>query len=158
VTQANTGGGPAYLYNLAQLPIRAAAASASLDDILSNRDSIPTQVADALRQQFQPLGLSLLDVSIRDIMLSREIRDAFAAPAIALKQGQAALERARGEVASMRALANAARIARDNPEILKLRALQLGDAARQTLVVDLGGSAESKGRRVSPEDLGDEPA
>jgi hypothetical protein len=78
-------------------------------------------------------------------MLGREIRDAFAAPAIAQKQGQAALERARGEVSSMRALANAARIARDNPDLMRLRALQQGDSAKQTLVVDLGAS----GRRTS---------
>lgn len=150
VPSANTGMGMHHLHTLAQLPIRAAAAKSTLDDILANRDAIPTEVAAALAEQFKPLGLSLVDVAIRDIMLGREIRDAFAAPAIALKQGQAALERARGEVASMRALANAARMARDNPELMKLRALQHTDAARQTLVVDLGTT--SAARAVAQDD------
>jgi regulator of protease activity HflC (stomatin/prohibitin superfamily) len=146
VAQSNTGG-LTYLYNIAQLPIRTAVAGATLDDILANRDSIPSQMSAALRDQFKPFGLALIDVAVRDIMLSREIRDAFAATAVAQKQGQAALERARSEVAAMRALANAARIARDNPEVLKLRALQ-GDAARQTLVVDLGSQTDGKSRQI----------
>jgi regulator of protease activity HflC (stomatin/prohibitin superfamily) len=155
VVQADVGGGTGHLYNLAQLPIRTAVQSATLDEILTNRDAIPEAVASVLREQFKPLGLGHVEVSIRDIMLPREIRDAFAAPAIAQKQGQAALERARGEVSSLRALANAARIARDNPELLKLRALQQSDAARQTLVLDLGRSGDASAGKA-PLDLTDD--
>jgi regulator of protease activity HflC (stomatin/prohibitin superfamily) len=56
----------------------------------------------------------------------------------AQKEGQAALERARGETAALRNLANAARIMDDNPNLLQLRALQaLSDSPSNTLVLGL---------------------
>jgi hypothetical protein len=42
----------------------------------------------------------------------------------AQKDGQAALEKARGKTAALRSLANAARMMDDNPNLLQLRALQ----------------------------------
>lgn len=57
-------------------------------------------------------------------MLPGEMRRTFAEVIKARNEGQAALERARGETAALRNLANAARTISDNPVLLNLRLLQ----------------------------------
>ena len=71
-----------------------------------------------------------------------EMKKAFAQVVKAQKEAQAALERARGETAALRSLANAARIMDDNPNLLQLRALQaLADSSGNTLVLGLPNNA-----------------
>jgi len=55
-------------------------------------------------------------------MFPGEMKKAFAQVVKAQKDGQAALEKARGETAALRSLANAARMMDDNPNLLQLRA------------------------------------
>lgn len=50
-------------------------------------------------------------------------------------EGLAALERARGEQAALRSLANAARLLKDNPELAQLRVLQAAATARNATIV-----------------------
>jgi regulator of protease activity HflC (stomatin/prohibitin superfamily) len=70
------------------------------------------------------------------------MKKAFAQVVKAQKEGQAALEKARGETAALRNLANAARIMDDNPNLLQLRALQaLADSSGNTLVFGLPGAS-----------------
>ena len=60
----------------------------------------------------------------------------------AKQEGQAALERARGESASLRNLANAARVLEGNPALMNLRLIQSLTAARNagnTLVLGVPG-------------------
>ncbi|HEY0204879.1 MAG TPA: hypothetical protein VGC15_12105, partial [Acetobacteraceae bacterium] len=54
------------------------------------------------------------------------------------REGQAALERAHGEQASLRALANAARMLRNNPELQNLRLLQAIGTAGSPVTIVLG--------------------
>ncbi len=131
----------AAIYPMIQLPIREAAAEHTLDELLQNRDMLPERVMIAASARLADNGVKLVRVAVRDIMIPSSLRDAFAATTIAQKQGAAALERARSEVASMRALANAARMAQDHPALLQLRALQAVQASegKNTLVLDLSG-------------------
>jgi regulator of protease activity HflC (stomatin/prohibitin superfamily) len=131
----------AAIYPMIQLPIREAVAEHTLDELLQNRDMLPERVLIAASARLADTGVKLVRVAVRDIMIPASLRDAFAAATIAQKQGVANLERARAEVASMRALANAARMAQDHPALLQLRALQAIQASdgRNTLVLDLAG-------------------
>jgi hypothetical protein len=52
---------------------------------------------------------------VRDLMLPGELKRAFAQTVTAQKEGLASLQRARGETASLRSLANAARLMQDHP-------------------------------------------
>jgi regulator of protease activity HflC (stomatin/prohibitin superfamily) len=70
------------------------------------------------------IGVKLLSVEIRDLMLPGDLKRIFAQEVQARKEGLAALERARGERAALRSLANAARLVQDNPALLQLRLLQ----------------------------------
>ena len=75
-------------------------------------------------------------------MVRGEMKKVFAQVVKAQKEGQAALERARGETAALRNLANAARTMDENPSLLQLRALQtLADSSGNTLVLGLPNSA-----------------
>ena len=66
------------------------------------------------------------------------MKKAFVQVVKAQKEGQAALERARGETAALRWLANASRMMDDNPNLLQLRALQaFADTGGNTLVLGL---------------------
>jgi len=61
---------------------------------------------------------------LRDVALSAELRRLITDVERAKREGLAALERARGEQASLRSLANAARLLKGNPELAQLRVLQ----------------------------------
>lgn len=135
------------IYPLIQLPIREAAATYTLDEILQNRDVLPDLVRAGCAERLAQAGIKLVKVAIRDIMIAKELRDAYAASAIAQKASLAELERARTEVAAMRALSNAARMTHGNPELMQLRALQAmqASAGRHTIVLDLAGKTPSAG-------------
>ena len=147
------------IYPMIQLPIREAVAEHTLEELLQNRDMLPERVMIAASARLADAGVKLVRVAVRDIMIPSSLRDAFAAATIAQKQGQASLERARSEVASMRALANAARMAQDHPSLLQLRALQAVQASdgKNTLVLDLSGNGAAKADGVVPLGESDKP-
>jgi len=136
------------IYPLIQLPIREAAATYTLDEILQEREALPEMVRAASVERLAQAGVKLIKVSVRDLMIAKELRDAYAQGAIVQKTAAANLERARGEVAAMRALANAARMAQGNPELMQLRALQAMQAGggRNSIVLDLAGKSASAAR------------
>ncbi len=142
------------LYPLIQLPIREAAATYTLDEIIQNRDALPELVRASCVEGLSNAGVRLIKVTVRDIMLAKELRDAYAANAVVKKTAAASLERARSEVAAMRALANAARMAQGNPELMQLRALQAMQASqgRHTVIFDFSGKAAAPAATTTPEE------
>jgi regulator of protease activity HflC (stomatin/prohibitin superfamily) len=69
-------------------------------------------------------GCEIRAATISAIALPPEVRRLFSEVERARFEGAAALERARGEQASLRSLANAARMLKGNPELMNLRTLQ----------------------------------
>lgn len=113
-----------HLHNEVQLAAREAVAKRALEVLLGNRDEIAQEVQGRVVERLSSIGLDVLGVTLRDFMLSKEIRTSHAAVLTARKEGEAALERARGEQAALRNLSNAARMLKDNPDLLQLRVLQ----------------------------------
>ena len=75
-------------------------------------------------------------------MFPGNLKQLFAQVAVAKQEGLASLERARGETAALRSLANAAKMMDDNPNLYNLRLLQvLGESSGNTVVV---GSSDGK--------------
>ncbi len=75
-------------------------------------------------------------------MFPADLKRAFADVLKAKQEGQAALERARGESASLRNLANAARVLEGNPALMNLRLMQSLASAQNsgsTLVLGMPG-------------------
>ena len=62
---------------------------------------------------------------MRDVILPGELRRAYADTALARQRGLAELERARAEAATLRSLANTAKLLEERPGLLKLRTLQV---------------------------------
>jgi hypothetical protein len=81
---------------------------------------------------------------VRDLMLSGETKRAYTDIFRAKKDGEAALERARGETAALRNLANGARLLQGNPALFNLRLLQtLSTSAAKGATVVLNTSGET---------------
>jgi regulator of protease activity HflC (stomatin/prohibitin superfamily) len=130
-----------------QLGLREALAGRTADQLLAERATIGPAVYERTASRLARLGIELLSVEARDLMVSGELKRAFAGVVIARKEGEAALERARGETASLRNLANAGRMVEDNPGLLQLRMLQqLGTSPGSSVVLTMpdgaGGSTD----------------
>lgn len=126
------------LYLTLQMALREIVGNEKIDAVLDNRAQISAKLTELTSGKATELGLKLISADVKDIMFPGEMKKAFSQVVKAQKEGQAALERARGETAALRNLANAARIMDDNPSLLQLRALQsLTDSSGNTLVLGL---------------------
>jgi regulator of protease activity HflC (stomatin/prohibitin superfamily) len=127
------------LHVAVQLALRAAVGAAKIDDLLAQRDEIGKRLADVVRPHVEAVGLRIHRVEVKDVMFPGELKRIFAEVVRARKEGQAALERARGEAAALRSLANAARLVEESPALMNLRVLQsVGGAAASGGTVVLG--------------------
>jgi regulator of protease activity HflC (stomatin/prohibitin superfamily) len=140
------------LYTYAQQTLRDAVAELSFDTILATRSMINTRMRDLLAPQAVALGLRVLKIEVRDLILPGELKRAFAQTITAQKEALASLERARGETASLRSLANAARLMQDHPGLLQLRAVQAIEASKGNTITlgipDLGEQARGLKERT----------
>ena len=114
----------ASLYAHAQTTLRELAASLPFERLLADRGELNLALLERVKPRATDLGLALSSLQLRDVMLSGEMKRTLAAVLTAQKQGLGALERARGETAALRNLANAAKLMDDSPSLLQLRALQ----------------------------------
>ena len=100
------------------------------------------------------IGINILAVEVKDVMFPADLKRAFSEVLKAKQEGQAALERARGESAALRNLANAARVLEGNPALMNLRLMQSLLAAQNaghTLVLGMPGFVPLKnGNAGSP--------
>ncbi len=126
------------LYLSLQMALRGIVATEKIDDLLQNRSTIGTKLMERTSAKAEEYGLKLKVADVKDMMFAGEMKKAFSQVVKAQKEGQAALERARGESAALRNLANAARLMDDNPNLLQLRALQgMAESQGNTLVLGL---------------------
>ena len=116
-----------------------AAAQLPLDGLVVGRAAL-AQAIESLVGQAVP-GCRVAGVQIIGVTLPPEIRRLFTDVERARREGEAALERARGEHAALRALANAARLLKGNPELMNLRVLQAVGAGPKPATLVLGGAA-----------------
>ncbi len=83
-------------------------------------------------------SLWLTTAGIVLLTLPGDLKRIFAQVVKARQEGLAALERARGETAALRNLANAAQMVQRNPQLLQLRLLQVaGQQTGTTLVIGM---------------------
>jgi len=123
------------LYVALQTGLRDAISGRSADDVLATRGEIGPATGAAVASDLARIGVELLGVDVRDVMVPGDLKRAFAGIVAARREGEAALERARGEAAALRSLANAGRLVEDNPGLLQLRILQQLEASSGNTVV-----------------------
>ena len=125
-----------------QLALRAIASGLPIDDLLRRRVELPEQLKAIAGPRLEPVGVELLDASLRDLTFPGELKKIFTQVVKARQEGLAALEKARGETAALRNLANAAALVERSPSLMQLRALQvLGQQPGNTLVLGMQPSA-----------------
>ncbi len=130
------------LYLALQLALRDVVATLPIDELVEKRSEIGPRLLEPTAERAQALGLELKQVELKDVMLTGELRRMMAQVVAARKEGQAALERARGETAALRNLANAARLMEGNPALMQLRLLQqLTGSSGNTVVLGFPTSA-----------------
>jgi regulator of protease activity HflC (stomatin/prohibitin superfamily) len=126
------------LYLTLQMAVREIVGNEKIDALMENRAGFGAKLTEMTSGKATDLGLKLISADIKDVMFPGEMKKAFAQVVKAQKDAQAALEKARGETAALRSLANAARMMDDNPNLLQLRALQaFADSGGNTLVLGL---------------------
>jgi regulator of protease activity HflC (stomatin/prohibitin superfamily) len=113
----------ASLYLNAQIATREVMAATTVEQLVAARQDLGDALTAAVRG-VDEFGLALERLELRDVIFPGEIKKAQAEVVVARAQGLAALERARGETAALRNLANAAALLKDNPALLQLRLVQ----------------------------------
>jgi regulator of protease activity HflC (stomatin/prohibitin superfamily) len=133
-----------------QLGLREVVAGKTVDEILAARTTIGPEILALVAPQVMTIGIELTAVEVRDVMVPSDLKRAFAAVVAARHDGAAALERARGETAALRSLANAGRMVGDNPGLLSLRVVQeLSARSGNTVVLGLDGSTGVNATQVT---------
>ena len=123
------------LYVELQLVLREILGSAKIDEILEKRNELGKKLFEIAEPKVKQLGLALKSANIKDIVFPGDLKKMFAQVVKAQKEGLAALEKARGETAALRNLANAAQMLEKNPVLMQLRILQtLGESSGNSIV------------------------
>jgi regulator of protease activity HflC (stomatin/prohibitin superfamily) len=121
--------------------VAAKVAACKLEDLLGT----PALAVEGLAGALAPYlpGAEANEIIVTALILPPEIRKMLSEVERARIEGQAALERARAEQAAMRALANAARLLDNNPNLARLRMLQVMESAKGQKNFVLGNLAPS---------------
>jgi len=117
---------------LAQTTLRSVCGQAELDELLSAREKINSQLQEKINSQLQeildmhtdPWGIKVTTVELKHIDLPQEMQRSMAKQAEAERERRAKIINADGEFQAANKLAEAAEIIRDHPIALQLRYLQ----------------------------------
>lgn len=126
------------VYTEIQIALREIVGSISIDELLQNRQQLAARLTERTAPKLQTLGVELTTANVKDIMFPGQLKQMFAQVEQAKKEGQASLERARGETAALRSLANAAKMLEKSPSLMQLRLLQsIGDSKGNTFIIGM---------------------
>jgi regulator of protease activity HflC (stomatin/prohibitin superfamily) len=143
------------LYNATQLALRSVVGRITTEAILARRQDTGPDLLSIVKPLLSKIGLSVLAIELKDATMPAELKRAFVDVLKARQEGQAALERARGESAALRNLANAARMLESNPALMNLRLMQslsTAQAAGNTFVLGVPGFVPLKGGKTGSSD------
>ena len=116
-----------YLYatsQLAQTTLRSVCGQAELDELLSDREKINSQLQEILDKHTDPWGVKVTTVEVKHIDLPQDMQRAMARQAEAERERRAKVINAEGEHQAAARLAEAASIISEHPMALQLRYLQ----------------------------------
>jgi len=116
-----------YLYAtsmMSQTTLRSVLGQSQLDDLLSKREQINSDLQRIIDQQTEPWGVKVNAVEVKNVDLPQEMQRAIARQAEAERERRAKVIHAEGEFEASRRLADAADVISRNPAALQLRYLQ----------------------------------
>ncbi len=109
---------------VAQTTLRSTVGRHELDQLLSERERIDSELQEALDAQTESWGVKVHRVEIRDVGLPEQMQRAMARQAEAERERRAKIIAAEGELQAAQKLGEAARIIAASPGALQLRQLQ----------------------------------
>ena len=125
-----------------QFALRTSCAARAAEELArAPREELDAELLAAVVQDCEGMGLAISSVRLLNVILPADLRRLITGVEKARREGQAALERAHAEQAALRALANAARMLRNNPELQNLRLLQAIGGAGAPVTIVLGTPA-----------------
>ena len=108
---------------LAQTTMRNIVGSVSLDELLTEREKLSSEICNIVDKETDPWGIKVENVELKDISLPEEKKRVTAKVAEAEREKQAVITKANGEVEAANNLAQAAAIMNQAPGALHLRTL-----------------------------------
>jgi regulator of protease activity HflC (stomatin/prohibitin superfamily) len=124
-----------YMYatsQLAQTTLRSVLGEAELDDLLSNREKINSELQQILDKHTDPWGIKVTTVEVKHVDLPAEMQRAMARQAEAERERRAKVIKALGELQASEKLSQAAEVIGEFPVAIQLRYLQtLTDVAAE---------------------------
>jgi len=108
----------------AQTTLRSILGEAELDELLSNREKINSEIQKIVDEHTDPWGIKVSNVEIKHVDLPQEMKRAMAKQAEAERERRAKIINADGEFQAAAKLAEASGIIGDHPMALQLRFLQ----------------------------------
>ena len=135
----------------AQTALRDVTGNFDLDELLSKRDEISSQIKEIVDAQTDKWGIDIESVKLQNIELPSDMKRAMAKQAEAERERRAAIISAEGEKASAAAVAEAAELLAKTPGGLNIRTLQTletisTDPAQKTVILlptDLAGGLKN---------------
>ena len=131
----------------AQTALRDVTGNFDLDELLSKRDEISTQIKEIVDAQTDKWGIDIENVKLQNIELPADMKRAMAKQAEAERERRAAIISAEGEKSAATAVAEAAQLLAQTPGGLNIRTLQTlekisTDPSQKTVILlptDLAG-------------------
>ncbi|OQA03706.1 MAG: Modulator of FtsH protease HflK [bacterium ADurb.Bin400] len=108
---------------LAQTTMRNLVGEVTLDELLSERNTISDRIRDIIDKATDPWGIKVDNVELKDISLPEEMKRVIAKQAEAEREKRAVITKAEGEVIAANNLATAAQTMASAPGALHLRTL-----------------------------------
>ena len=106
---------------LAATTLRNILGTRNLGDILSERESIATEMKQTLDEATDPWGVQVERVEVKDVRVPEQLQRAMAAEAEAAREARAKVIAAEGEHKASRALRHAAEIIHESPAALQVK-------------------------------------
>ncbi|HEY4408025.1 MAG TPA: slipin family protein [Xanthobacteraceae bacterium] len=113
-----------WLYRLVQFAIREAVAARTLDEVLSAKNALDTELRAFVRERIAQTGLEVMELGVKDVILPGEIRELVNKVVEAERTAKANQIRRQEETAATRSLLNTAKLMEDNPLLLRLKELE----------------------------------
>jgi hypothetical protein len=112
------------IYQTIQLGLREFIGNLTLDELMTDKNSVTDYILNKHLNQFEIIGLQLVDAGMKDIILPGEIREIMNRVLVAEKTAQANSIMRREETASTRSLLNTAKLMEENATLWKLKEME----------------------------------
>lgn len=113
-----------FVYRELQLALRRAVGTQTLDQLLAEKSSMDSTIAEDVGARLEAVGIALLNVGIKDVILPGDMKDILNQVVAAEKTAQANNIKRREETAATRSLLNTAKLMSDNPVLVRLKELE----------------------------------